>query len=122
MWSGNLSITQGVKTMLGRAIKDSALDPDVETILNCPTMHRVAEIVGDAMCSMRGQYRNTIEMQESAADAAILIAGQRKAGKPRLYLVSSAGNFIDMKSTRLRSRHKCALRMPYVISKKKKKE
>ena len=29
MCSGNLSITQGVKTMLGRAIKDSQFDPDV---------------------------------------------------------------------------------------------
>jgi len=36
MCSGNLSITQGVKAMLSRAIKDAALDPDVETILNCP--------------------------------------------------------------------------------------
>ncbi|WP_066521835.1 peptidase [Sphingobium cloacae] len=93
--SGNLSITQGVKSMLGRAIKDSALDPDVETILNCPTMHRVAQIVGEAMCAMQGQYRSTIEMQGSAADASILIAGQRRGGKPRLYLVYSAGNFIE---------------------------
>ncbi len=95
MCSGNLSITQGVKTMLGRAIKDSQLDPGVETIMNCPTMHRVAQIVGDAMCSMQGRYRNTIEMQGSAADASILIAGQRRGGKPRLYLVYSAGNFIE---------------------------
>lgn len=95
MCSGNLSITQGVKAMLGRAIKDSALDPEIETILNCPTMHRVARIVGEAMCTMQGQYRSTIEMQGSAADASILVAGQRRGGTPRLYLVYSAGNFIE---------------------------
>src|SRR3546814_9124331 len=39
MCSGNLSITQGVKAMLGRAIKDSALDPDVETIINRSEEH-----------------------------------------------------------------------------------
>lgn len=95
MCSGNLSITQGVKAMLSRAIKDAALDPDVETILNCPTMHRVAQIVGEAMCTMQGRYRSTIEMQGAAADASILIAGQRRGGKPRLYLIYSAGNFIE---------------------------
>ena len=95
MCSGNLSITQGVKTMLGQAIKDSQLDPDVETILNCATMHRVAQIVGEAMCAMQQHYRSTIEMQGSAADASVLIAGQRRGGKPRLYLIYSAGNFIE---------------------------
>ncbi|WP_183956001.1 proteasome-type protease [Sphingobium fontiphilum] len=95
MCSGNLSITQGVKTVLSRAIKDSAHDPEIETILNCPTMHRVAQIVGEAMCAMQNRYRNTIEMQGAAADASILISGQRKGGKPRLYLVYSAGNFIE---------------------------
>ena len=51
--SGNLSITQGVKATLSKAIKDAKLDPDIETILNCSTMHRVAQIVGDAMRAMR---------------------------------------------------------------------
>jgi putative proteasome-type protease len=95
MCSGNLSITQGVKTMLGNAIKESQLDPDVESILNCATMHRVAQLVGDAMSAMQHHYRNTIEMQGSGADASILVAGQRRGGKPRLYLIYSAGNFIE---------------------------
>ncbi|MGE4323360.1 MAG: peptidase [Sphingobium sp.] len=93
--SGNLSITQGVKTALGRAIMESQTDPDVETILNCRSMHRVAQIVGDAMRDMQGRYRSTIEMQGAAADASIMIAGQRRGGKPRLYLVYTAGNFIE---------------------------
>lgn len=95
MCSGNLSITQEVKTCLSRAIKNAADDPGIETILNCDTMHRVAQIVGNAMRDMQARYRGTIEMQGSAADASILVAGQRKGGKPRLYLVYSAGNFIE---------------------------
>lgn len=95
MCSGNLSITQGVKTILSRAIKESALDKDVETILNCDSMFRVAQLAGDAMASMQGRYRHTIEMQGAAADATIMVCGQRKGGKPRLYLVYSAGNFIE---------------------------
>ncbi|MBH1993202.1 MAG: peptidase [Sphingomonadaceae bacterium] len=95
MCSGNLSITQGVKATLSKAIKDSHVDPDIETILNCSTMHRVAQIVGDAMRSMQTRYRESIEMGGSGASASIMIAGQRKGGKPRLYLVYSAGNFIE---------------------------
>jgi len=95
MCSGNLSITQEVKTCLSRAIKDSAEDPEIETLLNCKTMHRAAQIVGEAMQEMQGRYRHTIEMQGSGADASILLAGQRKGGKPRLYLIYSAGNFIE---------------------------
>jgi putative proteasome-type protease len=95
LMSGNLSITQGVKTILSRAINESALDKDVETILNCDSMFRVAQIAGDAMASMQGRYRHTIEMQGAAADATIMVCGQRMGGKPRLYLVYSAGNFIE---------------------------
>ncbi|MET0249070.1 MAG: peptidase [Sphingobium sp.] len=93
--SGNLSITQGVKAMIGRAIKDSMLDPAVETILNCATMYRAAQLVGQAMREMQLLYRSTLEKQGSAPGASIMLAGQRKGGKPRLYLVYSAGNFIE---------------------------
>lgn len=95
MCSGNLSITQEVKSCLSRAIKESHEDPEIETILNCSTMHRAAQLVGDAMRSMQKRYRGTIEMQGAAADASILVAGQRRGGKPRLYLIYSAGNFIE---------------------------
>lgn len=95
MCSGNLSITQEVKATLSHAIKREKSDPEVETILNCDTMHRVAQIVGDAMASVQKRYRSTIEMQGAGADANILIAGQRKGGKARLYMIYSAGNFIE---------------------------
>lgn len=93
--SGNLSITQGVKAVISKAIRESELNPDVETILNCETMHRVAQIVGGAMQDMQKRYRENIEMGGSGSSASILIAGQRKGGKPRLYFVYSAGNFIE---------------------------
>jgi len=93
--SGNLSITQGVKSMLSKAIKESEFDPEVETILNCETMHRVAQIVGDAMKKMQERYRDSIEMDGSGSGASIMIAGQRRGGKSRLYLVYTAGNFIE---------------------------
>ncbi len=95
MCSGNLSITQEVRTSLSRAIKESADDPDIETLLNSRTLHRAAQLVGDAMAAVQERYRPNLEMSGASADASILLAGQRKGGKPRLYMIYSAGNFIE---------------------------
>src|SRR3546814_6771363 len=53
MMSGNLSITQGVHSILSRAIRNSADDPGVETLLNCDSMFRAAQIVGEDRKSTR---------------------------------------------------------------------
>jgi putative proteasome-type protease len=95
MCSGNLSITQEVKTILSRAIKDSQMEEGRETLLNCTTVHRAAQIVGDTMAKVQGRYRAQIEMQGTSADASIILAGQRQGGKPRLYMIYAQGNFIE---------------------------
>jgi len=94
MTSGNLSITQGVIAKLKYGIKRSVEDPSVETILNVESMFEVAQVVGREMKRMQGENRSLIEQQGASADASILVAGQRKGGRHRLFLVYSAGNFI----------------------------
>ncbi len=96
MTAGNLSMTQGVMSKLRRKIqKVEEEGHDVETVLNAPTMYRVAEMVGAELQLMQAEYRDKIVSQGIAPDASILVAGQRKGGKHRLYLVYSAGNFIE---------------------------
>jgi putative proteasome-type protease len=95
MCSGNLSITQGVMTRLNKAIERSAEDPEIETILNAASMYRVAELVGEAMQGLQDRYRDSIQAEGSGADATILVAGQREGGRHRLFMVYSAGNFIE---------------------------
>jgi len=95
MCSGNLSITQGVITRLDDAIRRSADDPSVETILNAPSMYRVAELVGEAMQGLQDRYRHSIQAEGAGADATIIVAGQRKGGRHRLFMIYSAGNFIE---------------------------
>ncbi|HTH29149.1 MAG TPA: peptidase, partial [Sphingobium sp.] len=56
--SGNLSVTQEVKTTLSRAIKDQAEGVETETILNCKTMHRAAQIVGDTMKAVQARMHH----------------------------------------------------------------
>ena len=93
--SGNLSITQGVVTRLNEAIQQSAENPEVETILNAGSMYRVAELVGEAMRGLQDRYRESIQAEGAGADATILVAGQRKGERHRLFLVYSAGNFVE---------------------------
>ena len=94
MTSGNLSITQGVIAKLKYGIQRSASDPSVHTILNVESMFEVAQLVGQEMKRMQAENRGMIEQQGASADASILVAGQRKGGTHRLFLIYSAGNFI----------------------------
>jgi putative proteasome-type protease len=95
--SGNLSVTQEVKAKISRALKDAAAEPEagIETILNCATMHRAAHLVGEAMKAVQTEMRSGMSAGEVSLGASILLAGQRKGGKLRLYMIYSAGNFIE---------------------------
>jgi putative proteasome-type protease len=97
MTSGNLSITQGVMSRLRRAIQRNEEEPELNlpTVLNAPTLYDAAELVGREMQAMQGEYRDAIQNQGNTADASILLGGQRKGGKHRLFLIYSAGNFIE---------------------------
>lgn len=93
--AGNLSITQGVLSRINSAIARSRDDDRVETIMNAPTLFRAAQLFGDAMRDVQMRHRETLQAQGAGADASILLAGQRKGGEMRLYLIYSAGNFIE---------------------------
>jgi putative proteasome-type protease len=93
--SGNLSITQGVIARLRYGIQKGAKDSGHETILNVESMFEVAQLVGAEMQRLQSENREAILRQGTSADASILLAGQRKGGKHRLFLIYSAGNFIQ---------------------------
>ncbi len=95
MTSGNLSITQGVLTRVQAALDRSAQGDSVETVMNCDTLYRAAEIVGDAMRDMQATNGRSIQAQGINSSASIILAGQRDGGRPRIFLIYSAGNFIE---------------------------
>jgi len=67
----------------------------LQTILNAASMYRVAELVGEAMQGLQDRYRDSIQAEGAGADATILVCGQRKGGRHRLFMVYSAGNFVE---------------------------
>ncbi|MFT6772997.1 MAG: putative proteasome-type protease [Paracoccaceae bacterium] len=90
MTAGNLAVTQAVVSSIQEAIDHPA--DGRETIFTAPTMFRVAEVVGSEMRSIYNQHAS---MLGSAADSTIILAGQRAGGPLRLFMVYSAGNFIE---------------------------
>lgn len=93
--AGNLSLTQGVVTRIDEAIAEAGAGAEIETILNAPTMFRVAELIGEHLHALQLRYREAVVGQGAGADATVLVAGQRAGGRPRLFMVYAAGNFIE---------------------------
>jgi putative proteasome-type protease len=95
MTAGNLSITQGILTRISESVRRANAGESVETILNAGSMFRVAQIVGDLMREMQDRHRIPLMNQGVGADATVMVSGQRAGGAHRLYMVYSAGNFIE---------------------------
>ena len=93
MTSGNLGITQGVVTKLQEQI--DADDANTESILNCRSLHRAAEIIGQTMRAVQERDRPLLNAYNENASALLIFGGLRKGGRPRLFLIYTAGNFIE---------------------------
>ena len=84
MTAGNLGITQGVVTHLTQAVKQSRIDPEIESLMTCDTHYRFAQLVGEAMREVQKRYRAELEAEGTAAGAAVIMQGLRKGGNPRV--------------------------------------
>ena len=93
MTAGNLAITQAVMSLLQENIDKP--ENGLETLYTAPSMFRVAEIVGDAMRVVQERYGPGLSARGEASDSTIICAGQRAGGPLRLFLIYSAGNFIE---------------------------
>lgn len=93
MTAGNLAVTQAVMSHLTEQI--AAPTGGLDSIMTAPTMFRVAELVGDAMRMVQNRYGPGLSAMNESGAASIVVAGQRLGGDLRLFLVYSAGNFIE---------------------------
>ncbi|MCV6587214.1 MAG: proteasome-type protease [Marinibacterium sp.] len=93
MTAGNLAITQAVMSLLQENIENP--NNGVRTLYSAPGMFQVAETVGEAMRVVQAQYGPGLSARGESSDASIICAGQRAGGPLRLFLIYSAGNFIE---------------------------
>jgi putative proteasome-type protease len=92
--AGSLSVTQTTIAMLSEAIDNP--DATTETsIMLAPTMLKVAEMIGDALSRVRQTVDDRLAAMRQGASASMIVAGQRKGGAMRLFLIYPEGNFIE---------------------------
>ncbi len=94
MTAGSLSVTQ---TAIAR-LTDAAEDPDADetvSILKAPTMLKVAQIVGNMLSDVTVEVSTKIHRMNQGASASMIVAGQRKGGPMRMFLIYKEGNFIE---------------------------
>lgn len=92
--AGSLSVTQ---TTISR-LREAADDPEATeetSILLAPTMLKVASIIGNMLCKVRLEIDEKLATMKQGASASMIVAGQRKGGAMRLFLIYPEGNFIQ---------------------------
>jgi putative proteasome-type protease len=93
MTAGSLSVTQTTLAQLREAIEDPEATPETSIML-APTLLKVAEIVGDKLAEVRAEIDHKLSTAQGAS-ASMIVAGQRKGGAMRLFLIYPEGNFIE---------------------------
>jgi putative proteasome-type protease len=93
MTAGSLSVSQTTLAELREAIEDPEATPETSIML-APTMLKVAEIVGNKLAQIRGEIDHKLSAVQGAS-ASMIVAGQRKGGAMRLFLIYPEGNFIE---------------------------
>ena len=78
---------------LREAVEDKDATPETSVML-APTMLKVAEIVGNALATVRREIDEKLSMAQGAS-ATMIVAGQRKGGAMRMFLIYPEGNFIE---------------------------
>ena len=90
--SGNLAMTQGVINILDRHLHAEAAH---ETIWNVPSMFDVASLTGIALREMAARDGPALMQSGIEASANIIVGGQIRGEKQRLFHIYPQGNFIE---------------------------
>lgn len=95
MSSGNLSITQSVLAQLAEGLPSSDPDMPARTVVNSPSMFRVAQLIGEVVHEQRAVIAKALEESQLAPAASMLVGGRIGDGPLKLYRIYSEGNFIE---------------------------
>jgi putative proteasome-type protease len=89
--SGNLAVTQATINHLEESIRHN-IDPNLMSVYS---MYEVAELIGAALREVR--HRDELFLMENNVDgsASFIVGGQIAGEHQRLFMVYSAGNFIE---------------------------
>lgn len=92
--SGNLSITQSVISLITEGLIDEETGKK-QTLLTTPSMFKAAQLVGKAVREVYRTDGPSLEQHQAGFDVALLLGGQIRGRRMRLFMIYSAGNFIE---------------------------
>jgi putative proteasome-type protease len=96
MTSGNLAVTQAVVSRLTEGLNEQGAQLD--TLFTTPSMFHAARLVGDAVRDVYNRDGAPLMAQGVGFDASFILGGQIAGRRMRLFLIYSAGNFIEMQA------------------------
>jgi putative proteasome-type protease len=94
MTAGSLSVTQTAIARLREAVDDPDSDEN-SSIMRAHTMLKVAEIVGATLAAVRDDIEGKMNAAKVSVTASMIVAGQRRGGAMRMFLIYPEGNFIE---------------------------
>lgn len=90
--AGNLAMTQAVISQLEEGLDNGS---EEDTLYNVPSMLEAAKMVGNALRNVRARDEVYLKAESADSSASFIVGGQIKGRRLRLFLVYSAGNFIE---------------------------
>src|SRR5687767_10410412 len=95
--AGNLSTTQTIISLLREGLPADPEGKITRTIMDPPSMFRAAQLVGEAVQLANETVGKALASIRISGASSILLGGRIGDGPPMLYLIYSAGNFIENK-------------------------
>jgi putative proteasome-type protease len=92
--AGNLSISQSVVSILTEGY-DNPETGERETLMNSPSMFQAAQRVGEVIRTLLSTEGKALEASDVTFDVSFLLGGQIAGERMRLFMIYSAGNFIE---------------------------
>ena len=92
--SGNLSLSQSVVSTMIEGIENKETG-ERETLMNAPTMFQAAQRIGRVVRQLHDNEGGALESADVKFDVSFLFGGQIKGERMRLFMIYSAGNFIE---------------------------
>ncbi len=91
--AGNLAVSQSVMNFVTEGLENPDTG-EIETLRTAPSMFRAAQLIGRAIREVNRVDGPSLE-QSAGFDVAMLLGGQLKDRRLRLFMIYAAGNFIE---------------------------
>ena len=92
--AGNLSVTQNVVAYATEGLENRDTG-EIEKLSEMPSMFSAAQLIGRAVRKGRNTVGADLEASQLSFEVTLLFGGQIKGRRMRLFMVYSAGNFIE---------------------------